>query len=186
VKLVVLGDDFPEGLDAAIAEGLERELQVRVETMPARPLPEEAYYAPRRRYRADTLLEHLGPLLEDAPPHVKVLGFTARDISTTARGAYDWGVFGLGDLGGRSAVLSTFRLRRRVRDQDHFRFRVVTTAVHEVGHTLGLEHCTEHRCVMNDAHGSIRPVDESTGSLGRECRAEMERLAPRLPADRFP
>ncbi len=177
VKLVVLGR-FDAALERAIADGLTRELQVRVESLPRRALPQAAYYAPRRRYRADRLLDHLRAELENEPNQVKVIGFTSSDISTTARGHRDWGVFGLGDLGGRASVISTHRLRRRARDADHLRFRVVSTAIHEVGHTLGLRHCTESRCVMNDAHGTIRTVDNSTGHLGPECRAEVERDAP--------
>ncbi|MCB9601870.1 MAG: matrixin family metalloprotease [Sandaracinus sp.] len=181
VELVVLTHpthEFPASLERAIAEGLRDELQVEVQTLPRRPLPDEAFYARRRRYRADVLLDHLRPLQAGEPETTKVLGFTAADISTTARGRFDWGVFGLGDLGGRAAVLSTFRLRRNARDDAHFTFRVVTTAVHEVGHTLGLEHCTEPRCVMNDAHGSIATVDGSDGHLGPVCRARVDRSAP--------
>ena len=180
VKLVVLGD-FPSDLRDAIAQGVEDELQVEVERMEPRRLPREAYYPPRRRYRADKLLDFLRPLLDGQPESVKVIGFTGVDISTTAHGVRDWGVFGLGDLGGRASVISTFRLRRRARNNRHFRFRVVTTAIHEVGHTLGLRHCTEDRCLMNDAHGSIRPIDNATGHLGPECRARLERFAPRQP-----
>ncbi len=178
VKLVTFGD-FPEDLATAIAQSLRAELQVEVARLPPMELPPDAYYPPRRRYRADTLLEHLRTHLEGEPPSVKVLGFTTVDISTSARGHFDWGVFGLGDLGGRASVISTFRLRRQARDAEHLRFRVVTVAIHEVGHTLGLSHCTEDRCAMNDAHGSIATVDQSTGHLGPECRHELERRAPR-------
>jgi hypothetical protein len=62
---------------------------------------------------------------------------------------------------------------------EHRTFRVVTTAVHEVGHTLGLDHCVEPHCVMNDAEGSIETVDHSTGKLGQECRDELDREEPR-------
>lgn len=178
VLLVTFGD-FPEDLATAIAEGLTAELQVEVTRLPPLELPADAYYPPRRRYRADELLDHLRAHLRREPPSVKVLGFTTVDISTSARGRFDWGVFGLGDVGGRASVISTFRLRRHARDAEHVRFRVVTTAIHEVGHTLGLRHCTEDRCVMNDAHGSIATVDRSTGHLGPECRREVERRTPR-------
>ena len=77
-------------------------------------------------------------------------------------------------------MISTFRLRRRARDADHVEFRVVTTAVHEVGHTLGLEHCTEPVCVMRDAEGSIRTVDTSDGHIGPQCRAELDRESPTI------
>lgn len=181
VKLVILGE-FPEALIEAISTGLVDELQVEVKRLPTRPLPRSAYYPPRRRYRADRLLDdELAPLLVGEPRSTKVIGFTSVDISTTAHGHRDWGVFGLGHLGGRASVISLFRLQRELRDDAHLRHRVVTVATHEVGHTLGLEHCTEPRCLMNDAHGSIGPVDDSTGHLGSECRAEVEARAPQAP-----
>ena len=180
VKLVILGE-FPEELAQAVEARLREELDVAVERIDGVPLPRSAYYPPRRRYRADRLLEHLNERLSGEPPTTRVLGLTSVDISTTKPPHRDWGVFGLGELGGQSCVISTFRLRRRARDDDHVRFRVVTTAVHEVGHTLGLEHCTEPRCVMRDAEGSIATVDSSTGDLGPECRAELDRESPALP-----
>ncbi len=177
VVLVTLGE-FPSALADAVTAGLEAELDVVVERLPARRLPRSADYPPRRRYRADRLLDHLRGLLDGAPATTRVLGFTSVDISTTKPPHRDWGVFGLGELGGRACVISSFRLRRTARDDEHLRFRVVTTAVHEVGHTLGLAHCAEPRCVMNDAHGSIVTVDTSTGHLGPRCRAFVESGAP--------
>jgi len=178
VELVTLGD-FPHELATAVAAGLREELDVEVVTAPEIPLPEAAYYPPRRRYRADRLLEFLNERLAGEPAATRVLGLTTVDISTTKPPHRDWGVFGLGELGGRSCVISTFRLRRSARDDDHLRFRVVTTAVHEVGHTLGLEHCTEPGCVMRDAEGSIRTVDTSTGHLGPECIEALDARSPR-------
>lgn len=178
VQLVILGQ-FPEHLVAAVKEGLEEELSVAVETIAPLPLPRSAYYPPRRRYRAERLLSYLNERLEGAPDSTRVLGLTSVDISTTKGRYRDWGVMGLGELGGRSCVVSSFRLRRRARDAEHLRFRVVTTAVHEVGHTLGLEHCSEAGCLMRDAHGSIQTVDSSTGDLGAGCLDELNRQSPR-------
>jgi archaemetzincin len=175
VRLIVLGD-FPPALVDAVAEGLTRELQVRVTRMDPRPLPKSAWYPPRARYRADRLIRFLAEQVPEKD--VRVLGLTTVDISTT-KGAYaDWGVFGLGDLGGPAAVISSFRLRRKARDDAQIRFRVVSTAVHEVGHTLGLEHCREARCVMQDAEGSIANTDSGTGGLGPECRAKLDATVP--------
>jgi len=182
VKLIIIGE-FPVELTDGIERGLRDELQVDVERIEGVPLPAEAYYPPRRRYRAERLLRFLNDHLEGEPTTTRVLGMTSVDISTTKPPYEDWGIFGLGELGGRSCVISTFRLSRRARDEAHRQFRVVTTAVHEVGHTLGLEHCVEDRCVMRDAEGSIRTVDTSTGHLGPECRAEVDEETPLvLPA----
>lgn len=179
VELVTLGRGFPAELADAVEVGLRRELQVSVGRIDGLALPRDAWYAPRRRYRAERLLAFLNRRLEGAPRTTRVLGLTTVDISTTKGSIRDWGIFGLGELGGRSCVVSTFRLRRRARDDAHRTLRVVTTAVHEVGHTLGLDHCTEPACIMRDAHGSIATVDSSTGVMP-ECRAELDVDAPRV------
>lgn len=176
VTLVTLGT-FPRALADAVERGLRAELQVDVRRINDVPLPRAAYYAPRRRYRADSLLEHLHTLVPRGD-RMRILGMTEVDISTTKGRVFDWGVFGLGDLDGSACVISAHRLRRRARDAAHVEFRVVTTAIHEIGHTLGLEHCTEPRCVMRDAEGSITTVDTSTGHLGPECRAELDAARP--------
>jgi archaemetzincin len=69
-------------------------------------------------------------------------------------------------------------LKRRAKSRKHFRFRVANVALHEVGHTFGLQHCTEDRCPMQDAEGSIVNTDTSNGFLGPQCQAELEDLAP--------
>jgi archaemetzincin len=179
VKLIVLGE-FDATLIDAVEAGLRAELSVDVERIEGLRLPPEAYYPPRRRYRADRLLTHLNAHLDGQPETTRVLGMTSVDISTTKPPHEDWGVFGLGELGGRSCVISTHRLRRRARDTDHVTFRVVTTAVHEVGHTLGLEHCDDPGCVMRDAEGSIATVDTSTGHLGPICTRLIDERSPRV------
>lgn len=45
------------------------------------PLPKSAYYKPRRRYRAEKLLDFLDSI--DTGEYTKVIGLTHRDISTT-------------------------------------------------------------------------------------------------------
>jgi archaemetzincin len=177
VLLVKIGT-FPDTLLDSIEKGLRSELQVDVVRREGIALPKEAYYPKRKRYRADELLKTLTALAEGEPEGTKVLGMTSVDISTTKGDVEDWGIFGLGDLSGTACVLSTFRLRGHLRNKAHFRFRVVSVAVHEVGHTLGLDHCTEPKCVMLDAEGTIRTVDESTGSLGLGCKLKLDQLAP--------
>ncbi len=170
VAVVPFGE-FPAQLLGEIDAGLRQELGVTVQLLPSVPLPRAAYYAPRRRYRAERLLEALRPMLR--PPVTRMLGVTTVDISTSAHGVYDWGVLGLGDLGGTSCVLSTFRCRMNSPSEAQSRWRMVSTSVHEVGHTLGLPHCPVPRCVMNDARGSVRTVDASTGQLCDACRRRL-------------
>lgn len=179
VYLVSLGPFEPKMLDA-IAAGLTDELQVEVKRLGRKPLPKSAWYAPRKRFRADIILDHLPTLIPDEPESTRILALTQKDISTTKGKFKDWGVFGLGNMPGQAAVVSNFRLKRKAKGAKHLRRRIVNTAVHEVGHMLGLAHCTEHdaRCPMQDAEGSIANTDASTGHLGPECRAELDRELP--------
>lgn len=174
LQLTILGE-FPREVLAEIEASLRAELQVDVLPTIERDLPQSAYYPPRKRYRAERLL---AALEQNGTPGVSQLGLTVVDISTTKGKHVDWGVFGLGTLGGDSAVISVHRLRRDKPAPALYHFRIKTTAVHEAGHMLGLDHCTEPRCLMNDAEGSIRTVDESSGKLGPNCRTELDRLAP--------
>lgn len=185
VLLVVLADPrsgaavFPAARVDEIAAELRRVYQVEVRILSARPLPRSAYYAPRRRYKADLLLAHLGEQVPAGLPAVtRVLGLTTADISTAKPPHKDWGVFGLGALGGTAAVVSEHRLRRHARDEAQVRWRVINTAVHELGHVLGLDHCSEANCVMLDAQGGISNTDASSGVPGPQCVVRLDRDAP--------
>lgn len=179
VVLVVLGS-FPPDLVDAVEAKLREELQVEVTRRAPRDLPKAAYYKPRRRYRAEKLLDHLLTLIPNAPKTTRVLGLTEVDISTTNEPHKDWGIFGLGLVPGQAAVISSYRLRRRAKNRDHLKFRVAVTATHEIGHTFGLPHCEHEGCVMQDAEGSIKNTDTGTGHLAHDCRARMNRQFPML------
>ena len=57
-------------------QGLEQAFGVTVEVREAKPLPESAWYAPRGRYRAGTLLNHLVETAGPKPP--VVIGITEK------------------------------------------------------------------------------------------------------------
>lgn len=182
VYLVSLGP-FDQAMLDAIAVGLADELQVEVKRLGRRPLPKSAWYAPRKRFRADIILDHLPTLIPDEPESTRILALTQKDISTTKGKFKDWGVFGLGNRPGQAAVVSNFRLKRKAKGAKHLRHRIVNTAIHEVGHMLGLPHCNEEeaRCPMQDAEGSIANTDASTGHLGPVCSARLDRDLPVPP-----
>jgi archaemetzincin len=150
---------------ASVARSLEAALPVRVTVLAERPLPPSAFYAPRSRYRAEALvefLEHTAPC--DVP---YVLGVTAQDISVTKGPVADWGVFGVARLAGRAGVVSTRRLKAGGASNAHALERLGRVAAHELAHALGLRHCTAAGCLMNDAEGSVRSVDDAAGFCPR-------------------
>jgi archaemetzincin len=169
---------FPADLTDAVEEALRAELDVEVERHEPVELPDEAYYPPRKRYKADKLLDFLEQYATE--PDVKVLGLTEVDISTASDPHPDWGIFGLGRVSGSTAVMSSYRLKRKPKNREHVMFRVSNVAVHEVGHTFGLPHCEEKavECVMLDAEGGIENTDSSSGTFGPSCLELLDQLAP--------
>ncbi len=184
VMLVPL-KSFPEDLMVAVEQGLSRELGVQVVRNEVVDLPKFAYYAPRKRYKADKLLEYLDGIAEATnDPDIRVLGLTEVDVSVSTEEFEDWGIFGLGRMPGRVAVISSYRLKRKTKHhnplhgdgkRDLVRFRVSTVAIHEIGHTFGLDHCgeKESNCVMLDGEGGITNTDMSSGTFGPGCRIKL-------------
>lgn len=174
VALVPLGEVDGAALQA-IREGITAHARVSVRIDPARPLPPEAYYPPRKRWRAEKILD----ALDADPPRGawKVVAVTAAEISTTKGDIKDWGIGGLGNIGGKGCVVSTFLVRKHTPATDPAKYarRMSELGVHEFGHTLGLDHCPVPRCVMSDAQGKlIRSLDSSSGEFCDRCRHQLQ------------
>ncbi len=128
-------------------------------------LPASAYYKPRNRYRADSLIDWLRRRVSN---NQYILGLTSKDISTTKPPNPDSGIFGLGFLDGPACVASSFRLKRNTNEQ------LFKTVIHELGHNFGLEHCPEKTCYMRDAEGK-NPLDEEI-EFCPDCRNTLSAL----------
>ncbi|HEY8207710.1 MAG TPA: hypothetical protein VIG99_09535 [Myxococcaceae bacterium] len=174
VVLVPLGEVDGAALQA-IRDGIAARARVTVRIDPVRPLPQEAYYAPRKRWRAEKILD----ALDANPPKDawKVVAVTAAEISTTKGDIKDWGIGGLGNIGGLSCVVSTFLVRKHTPRANAAKYarRMGELGVHEFGHTLGLDHCPVPGCVMSDAQGKlIRSLDSSSGEYCGQCRHQLQ------------
>jgi archaemetzincin len=81
-------------------------------------------------------------------------------------------VFGEAQLGGRIAVISYHRMLQPFYglppDTELTAARIGKTAVHEIGHTLGLTHCDDYDCVMAASH-SVEWLDVKGSSLCSTC-----------------
>jgi archaemetzincin len=174
-----LGGELPAGDVELVRRALTEIIGMETRLLPRAELPAAAFYPPRRRYRAEKLLDFLDGRLP--PDGTRILGLTGVDISTTKGRFTDWGLLGLGRIGGASSVISEFRCRMRSPGAANTRERLAKVAVHEAGHTLGLEHCPTRGCLMEDAEGQVATCDREYDFCPR-CRGLLAAAGRPLPA----
>jgi archaemetzincin len=102
----------------------------------------------------------------------RVLGVTACDLYVPVLTF----VFGEAQLDGACAAVSTARLHEEFYGmpprQDLLRERLLKEAVHELGHTFGLRHCADWRCVMSSSHG-VERLDVKGSEFCAACRKRV-------------
>ncbi len=112
---------------------------------PALPEPDYALSAARRQCWSTAILKTLLGQ-RDYSAFEKVLGIVDHDLYVPELN------FVFGEASSRAAVISLTRLRQSFygspEDSGLFHRRVLTEAGHELGHTYGLSHCENPRCVM--------------------------------------
>ena len=136
-----------------LKDSLQKRLAVNFTTLPQKQLPAFAFYKPRQRYIADSLLIFLKSSNQQKAD--KIVGITTKDISTQKGEIANWGVLGLGYCPGEACVISTFRAGKGKVGDSKFLNRMTILALHELGHTFGLPHCPETSCIMKDAEGKM-------------------------------
>jgi archaemetzincin len=129
------------------------------------PFPDSTLNNNKTRYRARKLIE----LLRDKTPNGKVtIGLTHKDISVTKGLNPDYGIMGLGFVPGKSCVVSTYRLSKI-----GSRNQIFKVAIHELGHTQGLEHCPVKNCFMRDAKGKNHLAEETEFCIN--CKPKLKK-----------
>ncbi|MDD5313462.1 MAG: archaemetzincin family Zn-dependent metalloprotease [Dehalococcoidia bacterium] len=133
------------------------------------PIPDEAYIRLRDQYLSDVFLDKLKPL--NRKGH-KLLGVTDAELFTHGLNF----VFGQADQSSGVAVISLHLLRQEYyglpQDTDLFAERAVKEAVHELGHTFGMGHCTDTSCVMSFSN-SLSDTDFKKPLFCRRCQPQL-------------
>ena len=137
----------------------------------AMPHPSYAYDDERDQYLSGSILERLRQLV--LPEAFRLLGVVNQDLYVPELNF----VFGQATMGGREALIALPRLRQSFYglpdDVALFQHRVLKEAIHELGHTLGLSHCGNRRCVMHFSN-SLSDTDIKGQDLCLNCRSLLE------------
>lgn len=175
-----------EGFSTAKANDLAKLIssfyQVNTILLPEKELPKTAFVNIKSpRYRADSIIKIQHRIRSYSFDYI--LGLTDKDISITKLDKNkkiksptwkynDFGVLGLGYCPGNSCIISTFRLKNKNKELEYTRLKKVV--IHEFGHNLGLQHCTNKQCVMTSAAEKISTIDKEKMELCKKCKKQLE------------
>ena len=133
-------------------------------------IPELSYTADRDQYNAEVIVEKI---METMPVDAeKLLGVVDIDLFVPGLNF----VFGL--AAGNAAIISLARLRPEFcgakKNEYVFRERALKEAIHELGHTFGLHHCPDIRCIMHFSN-RLEDTDIKGPDVCRVCSAKIGR-----------
>jgi archaemetzincin len=151
IYLVPLGEVHDDYL-RILAESIEEQFGLQVTITPNLAPPLYALDPVRQQYNSNMILKRL--LDESSPDAIKILGITDVDLFNPIFSF----VFGEAQFKGKCAVVSSYRLRG---NPEHvlppgcppLMNRLEKEAIHELGHTFGLRHCSDPDCVMKYSAG---------------------------------
>jgi archaemetzincin len=154
-----------EHLASALARSFRTPCRIRPEMLDVTPAGD----ALRGQYYSTAILQQMERAVD---PDARVLGVTGCDLYVPVLTF----VFGEAQLDGNCAVVSTARLKEEFYGlpprEDLMRERLVKEAAHELGHTFGLRHCENWRCVMSSSHG-VERLDVKGAEFCKACRKPL-------------
>ncbi len=157
---------------AALCPALRNVFQIPVKTGGMLPVPPEAYDERRRQYHSTLILNTLKTLR--SPDVCRVLAVIDEDLYVPRLNF----VFGEADMESGAAIISLTRLRNEIYglppDSRLLFERTVKEAVHELGHTFGMGHCPDERCIMFFSN-SLEDTDRKGPSFCPGCRGKLAR-----------
>lgn len=172
---------FPTNKIDTLSKAISEFYSIDVVVLPELDMPKSAFVNIKSpRYRADSIIRIQSRNRPDSLDFI--VGLTDKDISITKKEVdgsikkpewryNDFGVMGLAYCPGKSAIISSFRLKTNDSKLHFTRLKKVT--IHEFGHNLGLPHCPNTHCVMTSANEKISTIDTEKMELCENCKKKL-------------
>jgi len=135
-------------------------------------LSEKAFDRKRKQYRSNVILSEIQSYAARKKELDRVLGVVDADLFVSELNF----VFGEAACPGKAALISLWRLKPEFYgappNVELFTERSLKEAVHELGHTLGLRHCSRSSCVMYFSN-SISDTDRKQSLFCDRCYLQV-------------
>jgi archaemetzincin len=146
-----------------IAQSLEENLHIEARRAGFFEITDTGYNSLRKQYNPEQIIKILSALSQDQEEcRIGVI-----DVDIYARGLNF--IFGLANPVRKIALVSIYRLSGHKLEE-----RLAKEAVHEMGHLLGLNHCSDRQCVMYFSN-TVLDTDNKSAHLCAICRSKYER-----------
>ena len=156
------------GLLLHLAEELPKVVEVSVKIEVPLLFPRNSYHRWRKQYLADPFLE----VLPQGGVGIRYVGLVDEDLYVPGLNF----VFGVADPDRGRAIVALARLRQDFYglepDKELFYERSLKEVVHELGHTWGLPHCPDPRCIMHFSN-SLYDTDRKGTQFCERCRQKL-------------
>lgn len=143
------------------------------------PIPQK-FITADNSCNADSLLTLLSHYTNDTI--AEVIGITTNDIYQVTETHYlkegkshsfvfNKSILGLGYMNSNACIISTYKLTSP--DKKLLNNRLRKVVLHEMGHNLGLEHCSNDSCLMSAQNGHMVMLNRAGGDFCVRCRRSL-------------